>query len=259
MKKATCLLGFLFLLFSSVIIAQEVTVEEEKAAQILDDFVEASGGIEAHDKIKNRYTEATMSMPDAGIEMKIKSWSAKPDKSYSIAKSEAIGEFERGYNGEVFWEKSVMTGPRIIEGDELVDAKFESRFDKYIYWRDTFDKVAYAGQDSVNGELCEKVVVTLSNGDEQTLFFNQDSNLLVKIEASTTHQMGEIPLEIYIEDYRTVDDILTGYRSRTNMVGQRQIITTDSMAHNVDLPDDIFALPEDIKQMVEAKDTTESE
>jgi hypothetical protein len=239
--------------------ADDVAVEYQKAAAILDKHIEATGGIENYDKIQNRYAEGALNIPAMGLDLEVQMWTAKPDKYMFVASSPALGKIERGTDGKVFWEKSLMTGPRIIEGAELAEAKLEARFDKYVYWRDVYKEAAYAGEDSVEGKLCDKVVMTSKEGKQETLFFDKDTHLLLKMSSVAMTQMGEIPADVFLEDYREVDGLKMPFATRISSMGQSRAIVMDSVAQNIEFPDSIFVIPEEIVELMESADTTGTE
>ncbi|MFW9842893.1 MAG: hypothetical protein ACFFES_18565, partial [Candidatus Thorarchaeota archaeon] len=103
--------------------------------KIFDAFIEASGGVDNYDNIINRYSEATLTIPAAGINLDLKIYNARPNRLYLIASSKAIGEIRRGTDGAVFWENSLMSGPRLLEGEELSAALREATFDRFEHWR----------------------------------------------------------------------------------------------------------------------------
>jgi hypothetical protein len=226
---------------------------DQKAAEVLDKFVQASGGVEAMDKIENRHTVGKMEIPAQNLTMRIESWSARPNKTLQKASSEMLGTMVEGGNGEIFWERSVMTGARVLEGTELDAARLEAQFDKYAHWREVFDTVAYLGEDSVSGNPCHKIMVNTTGGKDRTLFIDQNSYLLVKIEQTLQHQMGDIPMEVYMQDYREVDGVQMPFRNRSSVMGQEMVIQIDSVTHNIDMPEDMFAVPEDIKELMPAE------
>ncbi len=216
---------------------------------VIAKYIEATGGRPAYDKITNRFMKAHLSAA-AGLTMELTVYSAKPNLVYTIGKSPAIGDIEKGYDGQIFWEKSVTTGPRILEGNELADAVRETAFDKFIDWRAVYDKAELIGTDTVKGSLCYKVAMTPKTGKPQTYYFDLKTGLLVKVNTIVEHQMGSIPVDSYLEDYRAVDGVLMPYRMTQKVMGQEMMIITDSVANNVQLPPEVFKVPDDVKALI---------
>ncbi len=217
---------------------------------ILDRYVEAAGGIEAYEKIHNRVTNATHETVQAGFKATITIYHAKPNKVYTQAEMDTLGKMESGTNGDVAWELSMFTGPKIKEGQERADALREAFFDKFAYWRKIYQKAECIGIEPIEGRACYKVVMTPKTGKPQTFYFDQKTNLLVKVESIMEHQMGTIPIEVFMSDYKEVDGILFPHKAKAKVLGQERIITTESIKHNVEIPEDMFKLPDEIQALV---------
>ncbi len=226
--------------------------EAEKAPtaeKILDRFVEVSGGLKAYDAIENRKSTASLSIPAQGMTFTITMWSARPNQVYSEIENAMIGKIVKGVSGDVVWEKSIMTGPIIKEGAERENTLRDSVFERYIYWRDSFEKVELKGEEAVGGIDCWKVVLTPESGEVYTMFFEKESGLLTRVDTVTETEMGKIPVEAYLSDYRETGGIKTAYKVVIKVIGQERVFTTTNIEHNIDMPEGIFDLPEEIKAL----------
>jgi hypothetical protein len=221
---------------------------------VLDGYVEATGGREAYDKIHNRVTRGELEIVGQGIVMNLTIYLAKPNKNYTVVESEALGTIEKGTDGEVVWEKSAMLGPQVKDGQEKIDFLRETRLDRWTYWRDQYDEVALEGIETIDERPCYKVVATPGDGKPQMLFFDQASNLLVKIELVVENPMGTIPVASYLSDYREVDGALLPFKSKVVVMGQERVMTTKSIEQNVDLPADRFEIPAEIRALLKTSD-----
>lgn len=220
------------------------------AELILDRYVEATGGIAAYDKLQNSVVKGALAIPAAGITLDVTVYSARPNKLYSKAESPAVGTFERGTDGAVFWENSTMQGARLLEGTELADALRESRFESMAYWRDLYDTVAVAGVDTVAGSPCDMIVLKTREGKPRTYFFDQKSGLLVKTVSVVPSQMGDITVEAFPSDYRKEGDILVSHKSNMKLMSQDRVMTLTSVAYNAAIPDSLFAIPAAVQELL---------
>jgi hypothetical protein len=224
-----------------------------KAEQILDRYIEAIGGLAAMEKINNRVTKGTMDVPAAGVKLSITVYSARPNKSYTVIESAATGKIENGSDGEVAWQISATSGPQVFEGKEKASQLHLNIFDRLAQWRKIFKQVETTGMEDVAGKSCYKVVATPPDLAPQTLFFDKDSGLLVKLSMTSESQMGPIPVESFPSDYQPVDGILMPRKNVIKTVGPERVATVDSIEHNVNLPPDRFALPAEIKALIKKK------
>ncbi|RJR27919.1 MAG: hypothetical protein C4574_05575 [Candidatus Latescibacterota bacterium] len=222
------------------------------AEQVLDRFVEALGGVKAFDKLTSTVTKATLAIPAMGVTIDVTIYAARPNKFYSLAESAMIGKIERGTDGSIFWEKSTMQGPRVLEGEELADAMRDAKFEGLAYWRSLYDSVAVSGLDTVDGSPAYAVVLKPKDGKPRTYVFDVTSGLLVKTINLAVTQMGEIPVVGYVTDYRRDGELLQSYKTTMKVMGQDRVITVSGIERNVAIPDSVFALPADVKEILEA-------
>lgn len=227
---------------------------EPTAEALLDGYVEAMGGKEAMEKIHNRVTHGKMEMAAQGIEMTLTLYSARPNLSYSLIESEMVGKIEKGSDGEVYWEKSAMMGAQVKEGQERIDYLRDSTFDKWLHWREVYPEVEYAGTETLGEKTVHKVVVTPGSGKPQTLYIDPATKLAVRVDVVVETPMGVVPVISNLKDYREIDGILIPYQMELEVMGQQRSITTDRIEHNVELPADRFALPPEIRAIVEKGD-----
>jgi hypothetical protein len=191
-----------------------------------------------------------------GIKADLTIYGAEPDNMYSLLEGEGLGKIEGGVSGDVAWEETALTGPRLKEKEEKALALREAAFHGTVQWRKLYKKAECVGMETVNEKPCYKVVLTPNEGKPVTSYYDQKSNLLVKIEMTVVTPMGEIPFESYPGDYKRIDGILIPHKTVIKVMGQERMITIESVEHNVDMPKDRFALPEDIQALL-AKEKSE--
>jgi len=221
--------------------------------KVIARFIDAVGGRDAYLKLTSRYQHATVALM-ANLIVPVTTYQARPNKIRSIMTSDQIGMIERGYDGTLFWEKGTMTGARLLEGQELIDAvREEAAFEKVTTWNDYFSKTEYIGTDSAAGAFCFKVRVYPKESPEQTWFFDQGSGLLLKMLMTMNTQMGAVPAEMLVGDYRVFDGVLTPYRVATSAAGMEMVMVIDSIAHNIAIPDSVFVPPVDVLELAKQK------
>ena len=125
-------------LASDLAVAQEQTGDTVASdlpdgSTVMSRYIEASGGEAAFAAIKNRYSESTLEIAGQGIKLEIKTWAAKPNLLYFLMDSEMTGKVEKGCNGEVFWESSLMSGPVVHDGVQHVVGLRDSTFERFIH------------------------------------------------------------------------------------------------------------------------------
>jgi hypothetical protein len=231
---------------------------EKKAAELLQKYVEATGGEQAFAKIKNRVTEMSWVMPVSDATVKLTVYRARPNKSYMVMDSTATGKLEQGCDGTVVWEKSELTGCRIKSGQERALVILESTLDRFAHWRDAYEKAEYIGTDEVEGKSYHKIKMTpKAVGDElpvpELVYMDGATNLITKIEGTYETAADDLLVTQLLSDYRQVDGIKLCHKLTLVVAGDEQVLTVDSVKNNVDLADDRFARPEEVQAMLKDK------
>ncbi|MBU2690808.1 MAG: hypothetical protein KJ970_07745 [Candidatus Eisenbacteria bacterium] len=236
----------------SVFPSLNTKASEPTGDEILEAFIKATGGKDAYSALHNQVSSGSMEMPAMGIKATMISYSEEPNKSYSKIESPAIGTIESGTDGSVYWEITMMSGPRILEGEERASSMRAATFNSTLLWKQLFKTAEYAGVDTLDGKLCNTVILTPNEGQPEKHYFDAESHLLVKIEATINTTMGAIKIENFPGDYREVNGVLMSYTSRQVLMGmQEMIFKSDKIEFNVDIPDSIFIVPDDITALME--------
>jgi len=225
-----------------------------KGDAIMDKYVEVTGGKAAYAKLHSEISTGTMEFKAMGLKGKMTSYSAEPDKRYTEIVINGIGKMLEGSNGQVAWALSAVQGPRVKDGDEREEALLHGRFNSDLLWRDTTKAAETVGVETVEGKECYKVVLTPKAGKPITKWFDKDSNLLVKIVVTSKTPMGDIQSDSVMSDYRKEGEILVPHKIVTHVSTVELVATVDSLQYNVDIPEDKFAIPDEVKPLVKKAD-----
>jgi hypothetical protein len=243
MKLATTLL--LALHAAAALYAADPTGEG-----ILDRYIEVTGGKAAYGKVRNRVTVAKMEFVGKGITANMTMTNAEGLKSHSSIDIPNVAKMEQGTDGSIAWERSALKGPRIKSGGEKALAMRAADMNADLNWRKYFTKAEYTGTEPVEGKICHRVSLTPVNGGVETRYYDKDSGLMVRTSQVVNTEMGDIPSELVVTDYRKVDGILMPFQMRQKAAGQELAITLVSVTQNTELPAQIFAIPDDVKALL---------
>ena len=94
-------------------------------------------------------------------------------------------------------------------------------------------------------------MLTPRDGQPETRYYDKTSGLLVRTSMIMKTEMGEIPAESSVSDYRKVDGVLMPFLVKQKVLGQEFTVTLQSVKNNVEIPKERFALPEDVKALAE--------
>jgi hypothetical protein len=219
------------------------------AATILDRFVEATGGRAAYEAHRSEILTGTIEFPAQGLKGKLTRYLMR-NREYSAVDLQGIGLMESGISGGVTWDKSVLIGPRIKQGAEKEQAIREGYLNAPIFWRELYPKVETIGVQSLGGKDCYDVVLTPTGGAPEHQFFSKKTGLLLRTTTRAASQMGDVDVEVDVSDYRKFAGVLMPTRSRQRAASQELTITVDDVRINDAIPDDRFALPPDVAELV---------
>jgi len=251
MRKVTRLILFGLAAFGMAAGGLSLAQPLPKAETILDHYVEVTGGKAAYGQQKTRILKGTIAFPAQGLTGQVTRYSAPPDKEYSVVELGPLGKMESGVTGGVAWEKNIILGPRVKEGDEKDQALRESLFHAPVEWRKIYSKVETTGVETAEGEECYKVVLTPPSGKPQAEFFSKKSGLLLKTTATAASPMGEVEVEETFSDYRVFGGVLMPTRSRQKAAAQELELSISGVSVNEAIPPEIFNPPADVQTLID--------
>ncbi|MCK4342161.1 MAG: hypothetical protein KAY37_10625 [Phycisphaerae bacterium] len=238
--------------------AQAQDKKQSKAEKMLEKSIEARGGRAAFEKFENCVFKGTIELVvgEQRVEGTIERYEAKPSKTYTVIDFEGA-KIQSGSNGKIHWRYHPMYGASISEGEEAaVDAR-RYRFNSFLYWREYFPVVEYAGKEDVDGRSCYKIVMTPDVGPPVTTYLDAKKGVPLKIETTRKDDEGnELAVESRIVDYMRVSGVLVASKTTTTLPSINRTITTtwESIEYDAKIPKLRFLLPNDVNELVkEAK------
>ena len=219
---------------------------------LLQRYIDRSGGAEAYAKAKNMAMTGTVEMPAQNISGTVAIFE-EGEKSYTSMEFAGIGQIEGGFDGETAWENSALQGPRILQGDEMIEAKRAARLSQITAWHDVYKEARTVGSEDLDGKPAWKVEMTPKEGKPETFFFDRDSGLLVRTSAVHSTPLGDIPAESIMSDFRSIDGILTPFALTEKAMSQTIVMRFRNISYNVSLPKDRFDLPAPVQALASRK------
>lgn len=243
LSPARLLLAGFCLAFVAPVAAGDLPAAEDLFAK----NTAALGG-DALAKVKNMAAEFSFRMPAMGLETTGEAFLAVPDKTYSMISLTAVGspDFESGVNGDVAWQKNPQMGLRLLKGNERRMALRGGWLDPFAGWKDLWEKAETVAEETVGEAACYKVVLTPSEGEPLTAWFDKATGLLSQEELAVP-EMGTSVVTKFSE-YREEDGVKTAHR--IDQEGPMPwTIEYTAVRYNVDdIPEDTFDVPEGIME-----------
>ena len=253
MKRIAALL-FVMLAPLAVALAQEEPKKPEAAAQpakesaslptldqILDKFVESSGGKAAMEKITSRYVKGSFDIPSMGASGTVEIYAKAPNKSYTVIDVPGFGTIQQACDGNVAWEDNPMTGARDLSGAELAARKRDVDFYRELHMKQLYPQMTVKGKENVGEREAYLVEATPAEGKPEKMFFDVENGLLIRADAERDSPQGAALIETYLEDYRDVDGVKTPFTMRQVNPMFSMTIKFSEVKNNVDIDDSKFS------------------
>ena len=219
--------------------------EPSSGEEVIAKYIEAIGGEAALGKIKTRKVEGTFNLPAMGMEATYEMIIAPPN-SRNLISLPSFGDVIRGKKGDVAYSFSPMEGAKVLDGGEKAAMVRQSSLDEFTNWKEYFKSAELKGTEEVDGKAQHVVTMTPKEGEAADLYFDAESGLLTQMVA----EAGGFTMTTKMEDYKEVDGIMIAHKI-SNTGGQLEFeITTDSVVHNEEYPEETFAVPAEVKPLL---------
>ncbi len=225
--------------------------------EIMRRYIECIGGPDALGRAQNRSVSMTIAMKSLGITGTIVISQARPNKYYARMEIPRLVTTEMGTDGQVVWELSSMSGGRILKGKERAAMLLHYRFDDMEY-EQLYRKIESVGMQKIGEEVCYEVVFAPKEAGAFTGYFSKASGLMIKTVIVLPHRSGQLKVESFMSDYREIDGILYPHQVIERVMNIDTHCTLAGVKHNVDMPEDRFEPPAEIKNLLERSEQKET-
>lgn len=215
--------------------------------QIFDRHIEVTGGREAYEKLRNVLTQGTITVTRSGQSMGFTEYKAAPNKHLQVIEPEDGEPSREGCDGETVWRLPEAQDPLIFEGSSKTTLMREGAFNRLLYLADLYEIVETVGVEEIDGVECYHVLMTPPQGLSESNFYGVESGLLVMRRVLVGGRYGEVPREVTFSEYEETGGIRSPRKSSKTQLGQEFVTTIDSVEYNVDLADDFFDLPDEVR------------
>ncbi|UCF04466.1 MAG: aspartyl protease family protein [bacterium] len=210
--------------------------------ELLRKHLEALGGESAIRSLHSIITTAEIEFRGTGLNGTMTSYYLEPCLSYSEI-SIGLFEIKHGYDGERIWmvdpngKLQIKRDPGSVE-DQVSTCIIESY--SYLFPGGDAFRLLAAGQDTVEGTLCEVIELIPTGGNRCLLYLDSSSHLLRRV--TTESRQGRI--EQTFSDYRAVAGVMLPYTTCTHHAALNQTIVARADSISVNTPiDPVLFLP----------------
>jgi Photosynthetic reaction centre cytochrome C subunit len=213
------------------------------ADEIFTKYAAALGGQTAIDKLKSRIAKGTVTQAN-GNSFQFELSQAAPDRFYLLVTTPQ-GRIERGFNGQVGWEKTAR-GVREITGGELTNFKTANGLFTLLKLKEQYSKPPRVRKDKLGDHDVYIVDGTTMDNRRMRLYFDATSGLLLRRITTMSTMVGIIPDQIDLEDYREAEGLKFPFTARAAALEVGNPTSTRTFTEiklNVPVDDSKFNMP----------------
>ena len=198
----------------------------ESLDEVLTKVYDARGGLENIKSVDSARISGTFVIPgmmEAEFTMEWK----RPDK-LRMDFTTPQGDGSQGYDGEMAWGVMPGGGPQEITGDQADSLRRQADLidGPLVDWKDKGNTVEYLGEGEYEGIPVVKLKLSQSSG-EMTIFLDAANFLTIHQTGTTKMQGMETDVEIYISDYKKVDDLMMAHSIKNEMIDVMTLMKDD--------------------------------
>lgn len=238
----------------AVFAATSVVAQDPPAAEGLPEFaaviagvIDAQGGREAHEKIKNRTLVGKVIIGEKP-RATISSVTDNVGNYLEVLEFDGATRLEEGRNGELAWQRDPVQGARLKRGAEKAQAARLAELHPVLALERHFverkvEAIAYLGE-----RRCTKLKLVPKEGDPEFWFVGPDF-LVARIILKVTSPAGDAELTIDFSDYRAVDGVQLAHRWQIVRGKEKLDVIVEKYSHNVMKSDADLTLPADVEKL----------
>lgn len=231
---------------------KEVAFEGTKpsAADIFGKHLAATGGEKAWESKSQARMKGALEIPSAGLKGTMEMLTAAPGKVLVTMELPGMGTTRSGCDGTTGWSIDPMRGPALMSDAEMADLLRDSNFQRDLALAKDPRGAEVLGLFEFEGAPCWRVKVmgTGKKPREMHQFYERDTGLMRGTSLRVPTPMGEIPAIIEVTQYRDFGDVRVPTVTTTKAMGQRQVMTIDSVEWG-GVDEKSFELPDEIKAL----------
>ncbi len=251
-SKARLALAFGFLALGTAWAAMAQTKEKLPTAQeVLDRYVEVTGGREALLRYKSMTVHGHLEVPERKIERDGVLYT-KDGKMLQKVFLPGGKEAASGYDGQTAWDIGPDGKVDIHEGDEIKTVARDADMYYHLRVMNYFRSMEVVDVKEFNGRACYHLKGVNNWGKVNEQFYDKENGLLVGYAFNTAWRGGDGDATETFEEYKDFAGVLMPTKNTHREGGDVSIFRIDSVTYD-DVGDEVFALPEAVKAAMAAK------
>lgn len=209
--------------------------------ELLNRYVEASGGAKAWTSLSSRVIKGTVDVVGVSRGGSLEIYTKPPNKSLTIIQTQQFGLVKLGFDGTVGWGQTVK-GTRVLKGPELTALQRDSDFYNPVSLKSIYPKIKLLGTSKIGYREVYVIELEPSRTASEKLYLDAKTYLPVRVDA-VRNVAGQrlIAVEVYLDDWREVDGVKLPFGLTQSFPGMTLGIKIKEIKHNVPIDDSMFA------------------
>ncbi|MFT3786709.1 MAG: hypothetical protein QM770_11175 [Tepidisphaeraceae bacterium] len=220
------------------------------AQQVIDRYIEVTGGRAAYESIKSRRQVGTVDIPAQGVRGVTRS-AVTRERGKLTSTLDSIGTVIQGFDHDLAYAVDPSTGARLLSGDEKNATIQQLTINAEIDLAG-FLEARVTGIDTYRDKPCYRLALTTAAGQEIVRLYEVESGLLVRASAPVPSLGKGVQMVVTYADYQPAPPIQRAMFTRMQ-VGTPGIVVVETrftkVEHNVEMDDDELAPPDAVKQL----------
>lgn len=222
------------------------TIEKSGALPTVDEvmarYIEAVGGEKAIKAVNSRVVKGTLDVTGVSRGGSFETHSQAPNKVLTIIQAHPVGMVKVGYDGRNGWSQS-GNATRLLKGAELSSLQRDADFHLPLTWKTAFARVNLAGTSKIGFRDVYVLELQPATGPSDRLYLDTKTYLPVRMNAVRTSGTASENVEIYFDDWRTVDGIKFPFQISQSSPRVKLTFTINEVLNNVGIDPKIFEAP----------------
>jgi photosynthetic reaction center cytochrome c subunit len=208
--------------------------------ELLDKYLQASGGAAAIDKVTSRVMKGTIDV--GGKSLSIDIYSKDPDKRISLTHMPE-GDNITAFDGRTGWMGATGHPMREMHGGDVEGAAIDADLHLAASLKSMFSDLKVHATRKIGDSEAYALVGEREGKTPIELYFDTQTGLLVRMVRYGETALGRLPVQIDYADYRTVSGVKIPYRWTLARPSGRFTIQVSDVQQNVPVDDAKFVKP----------------
>ncbi|MEM8524513.1 MAG: outer membrane lipoprotein-sorting protein [Bacteroidota bacterium] len=218
MKKLLSILSVaLFTIASFQVQAQDASLDE-----IIDNYFENIGGVDAWKKVKSTKMTGTTTTPNGVFDIEV--IGMEPNLTKITVNVQNMEIVFSAYDGETGWTLNPFGGSTEatkMPEEATAEMKKQPFQDEFIDYKEKGSTVELLGTKEIDGTETYEVKLVKKDGTEKFYYFDTENFVpIMQKQTLETPPMNGMVMETYMSDYQEVDGLMIAHSVESKVGGQ---------------------------------------